>query len=81
MSALFLELTRTILLLSSYPLTFRLRMIFSLVVIAPHGEVGKALPVVMLATLKLLVSVDAVIKVKLIIAPLQTNHYGPPTCV
>ena len=40
------------LLLPSY---FRLRMIFSMVVIAPHGEVGKAFPVVRLATHKLLV--------------------------
>ena len=76
MSALFLELARTILLLSSYPLTFRLRMIFSMVVIAPHGEAGKAFPVVRLATHKLLVSVDAVIGVKLITTPLKTNHYN-----
>ena len=56
-------------------------MIFSMVVIAPHGEAGKAFPVVRLATHKLLVSVDAVIGAKLITTPLQTNHHGPPTCV
>ena len=51
MSALFLKLDRTGLFLSS-PL-------------APHGEVGKALPVVRLATKKLLVSVDAVVGLEL----------------
>ena len=56
-------------------------MIFSMVVIAPHGEAGKAFPVVRLAPHKLLVSVDAVIGAKLITTPLQTNHHGPPTCV
>ena len=46
MSALFLELARTVLFLSSSPHTFRLRMISSIVVLAPHGEVAKTLPVV-----------------------------------
>ena len=57
MSALFLELARTVLFLSSSPHTFRLRMISSMVVFAPHGEVAKTLPVVRLATHKLIVSV------------------------
>ena len=43
------------------PLTFRLRMICSMVVLAKHEEVEKALPVARLATHKLLVSVDAVV--------------------
>ena len=46
-----------------------------MVVIVSHGEVGKAFPVVRLAQPKLLVSVDAVIDVKLITTPLKTNHY------
>ena len=58
MSALFLELVRTVLFLSSSPHMFTLRMISSMVVLAPHGEVTKALPVVRLATHNLLVSVD-----------------------
>ena len=62
MSALFLELARTVLFLSSYPHMFRLRM----VVLAPHGEVAKTLPVVGLATHKLFVSVDAVVGVELL---------------
>ena len=58
MSALFLELARTLLFLSSSPHMFRLRMISSMGVLAPHGEVAKALHVVRLATHKLLVSDD-----------------------
>ena len=61
MSALFLELARIILFLSSSPHMFRSRMISSIVVLAPHGEVSKTLPVVRLATQKLIVSVDAVV--------------------
>ena len=57
MFALFLELARTVLFLSSSPHTFRLRMISSMVVLAPHGEVPKALTEARLATNKLLVSV------------------------
>ena len=41
MSVLFLELARIVLFLSSSPHTFRLRMISSMLVLAPHGEVGK----------------------------------------
>ena len=66
MSALFLELARTILFLSSSPHTFRLRMISSMVILAPYGEVAKTLPVVRLATHKLIVSVDAVVWVELL---------------
>ena len=61
MSSLFLELARTVLFLSSSPYRFRLRMISSMVVLAPHGEVAKTLPVARLATHKLIVSVDVVI--------------------
>ena len=63
MSALFLELARAALFFSSSPHTFRLRMIFSIVVLALLGEVAKSLPVVRLATHKLIVSVDAVVGV------------------
>ena len=37
-----------------------------MVVLAPHGEVAKTLPVVMLATHKPIVSVDAVVGVELL---------------
>ena len=74
MSALFLELAIIILLLSSSHNTFRLRMISSMVVLAPHGEVAKTLPVVRLATHKLIVSVDSVVGVEL----LATNLTGKP---
>ena len=60
MSALFLELNRTVLFLSS-PL-------------APHGEVAKDLPVVRLATKKLLVSVDAVVGLELLATTLADKH-------
>ena len=63
MSALFLELTRTVLFFSSSYHTFRLRMISSMVVLAPLEEVAKTLPVVRLATYKLIVSADAVVEV------------------
>ena len=74
MSALFLELARTVLFLSSSPHTFRLRMISSMVVLAPHGEVAKTLPVVRLATHKLIVSVDAVVGVELLATTLAGKH-------
>ena len=69
MSAIFLELNRTILFLSS-PL-------------APHGEVEKALPVVRLATKKLLVSVDAVVGLELFAITLADKHMATvlPNCV
>ena len=63
-SALFLELTRTVLSLCYSPLTFKLRMISSIVILAPHGEVAKALSVARLATYKFLVSVDAVVGIE-----------------
>ena len=74
MSALFLELARTIVFLSSSLHTFRLRMISSMVVLAPHGEVAKPLPVVRLATHKLIVSVDAVVRVKILATTLAGKH-------
>ena len=69
MSALFLELDRTVLFLSS-PL-------------APHGEVAIDLPLVRLATKKLLVSVDAVVGLKLHGTPLADKHMATvlPNCV
>ena len=69
MSALYLELARTVLFLSS-PL-------------APHGEVSKALPVVRLATKNLLVSVDAVVGLKLLATTLAYKHKATllPNCV
>ena len=74
MSALFLELARTDLFLSSSPHTFRLRMISALVVLAPHGKVAKTLPVVRLATHKHVVSVDAVVRVELLATTLAGKH-------
>ena len=74
MSALFLELARTVLFLSSSPNTVRLRMISSMVVLAPHGEVARTLPVMRLATHKLLVSVDAVVGLELLATTLADKH-------
>ena len=79
MSALFLELARTILFLSSSPHTIRLRMISSMhciamVFLSPNGEVAKTLLVVRLATHKLIVSVDAVVGVELLATTLAGKH-------
>ena len=74
MSALFLELARTVLFLSSSPHTFSLRMISSMVVHALHREVAKTLPAVRLARHKLIVSVDAVVGVKLLATTLASKH-------
>ena len=74
MSALFLELARPVLFLSSSPQTFRMRMISSMVVLAPHGEVAKNLLVLRLAILKLIVSVDAVFGVELLSTTLAGRH-------
>ena len=74
MSALFLELARTFLFLSSSPPKFRLRIISSMVVLAPHGEVAKTLPVVRLATHKLIVADDAVVGVELLATTLAHKH-------
>ena len=74
MSVLFLELARTILFLSSSPHTFKLRMISSMVVLAPNGKVAKTLPVVRLAAHKLIVSVDAVVGVELLATTIAGKH-------
>ena len=74
MSALFLELVRIVLFLSSSPNTFRLRMISSMVVLAPHGKVAKTLPVVRLPIHKLIESVDAVVGVELLATTLSGKH-------
>ena len=74
MSALYLELARIVLFLYSSPLMFRLRIISSMVVLAPHGEVAKAHPVVSLATHKLLVSVHAVVGLELLATTLADKH-------
>ena len=73
MSALFLEVARTVLFFSS-PRMLRLRMISSIVVLAPLGEVSKTLPVVWLATHKLIVSVDAVVGVERLATTLAGKH-------
>ena len=69
MSALFLELARVALFFSSSPHTFRLRMIFSILVLDPLGEVAKSLPVV-----RLIVSVDSVLGVELLATTLAGKH-------
>ena len=74
MSFLLLEPARTTLFLSSSPHTFRLRMVSSMVVLAPHGGVVKTLPMVRLATHKLIVSVDAVVGVELLATTLAGKH-------
>ena len=74
MSALFLEPSRTVHFLSCSPHMFRLRMISSMLVLAPHGKVAKTLPVVRLATHKLIVSVDAVVGVELLATTLAGKH-------
>jgi hypothetical protein len=74
MSALFLELARTGLFLSSSPHTLRERMIFSRVVLAPLRVVPYTLPVVRLATHKLIVSVDAVVGVELLATTFAGKH-------
>ena len=61
-------------LLQTSPLTLKLRMISSIVVLAPHGEVAKTLHVVRLATHKLIVSVDAVVGVELLATTLADKH-------
>ena len=74
MSAPFLELARTVLFLSSSPHMFRLRIISAKVVLAPHGEVAKTLPMGRLATYKLFVSVDAVVEFELLATTLAGKH-------
>ena len=65
MSALFLDLARTVPFLSSFAHTFRLRKISSMVVIAP---------VVRLSPHKLIMSVDAVVGVELLTTTLAGKH-------
>ena len=74
MSALFLKLARAALFLPSSPHTFRLRMIFSIVVLAPLGEVAKSIIEVRIATHKLIVSVDSVVGVELLDTTLAGKH-------
>ena len=74
MSALFLELARAALFFSFSPHTFRLRMIFKILVFAPLGEMAKTLPVARLSTHKLLVSVDTVVGVELLATTLAGKH-------
>ena len=45
-----------------------------MVVLAPHGEVAKTLPVLRLATHKLIVSVDAVVGVELLSTTFAGKH-------
>ena len=56
---------------------FRLRMISSTVVVAPHGEVAKTLHVVRLATHKLIVTVDADVRVELLATTLKSKNMAP----
>ena len=65
MSALFLKPARFVLFHSFFPVTFKLRMISTMVVLAPHGEVAKSFPLARL-THMLLVSVDAVAGLELL---------------
>ena len=76
MSALFLKLARAALFFSSSLHMFKLRMIFSIVVFAPLGEMAKTLPVVRLATHMLIVSVGAVVGVELLATTLAGKHIG-----
>ena len=45
-----------------------------MVVLAPHGEVAKTLPVLRLTTQKLIVSVDALVRVELLATTLAGKH-------
>ena len=74
MSALFLELARATLFSSSSSHTFILRMIFSIVVLNPPGEVATSLPVPKFATHKLIVSVDAVLGFEILVTTLASKH-------
>ena len=53
---------------------FRLMTISLIMVLAPHGEVAKALPVVRLATNNLLVFVGAVVLIELLATILADKH-------
>ena len=80
MFALFLELARAALFFSSSPHMFRLRMIFSIVVLAPLGEMAKSPPVVRLATHKLILSIDAVPDLGLNFLPQPLHANTLPLC-
>ena len=58
-------------------------MSFTLLPLAPHRKVAKALPVAMLATKNLLVSVDAVADLELLATALADKHMATelPNCV
>ena len=77
MSALFPELAIFVLFLSSFPLMFKLRMISTIMVLAPHGEVAKTLLLVRLATHKLHVPVDDVAGLDLLTTTLAYKHMAP----
>ena len=83
MSALFLELEQNRPLPLLFPSHVQIEEISSMVVIAPHGEVAKTLPVVRLATHKLIVSVDTVVGVELLARTLAGKHMATvvPNCV
>ena len=76
MSALFLEMVRTILFLSYSRLRFRFGIISSMVDLAPCGDVAKPLPAARkaLAMRKLLGSVAAVVGLQLITSTLGDKH-------
>ena len=74
MCALFFDLVRNVLSLSSSPKTFKQRMISSRVVLAPHVKFSRALPVVRIATHKLLVSVIDVVGLELLSITLANKH-------
>ena len=78
MSALFLELVRTVLFLSSSPHTFRLRMISSMVVLAPDGEVAKTLLWWGLPHKSLLCLLMMLLGLNFLTQPLQANTW--PLC-
>ena len=74
MSALFMVLARTVLFLPFFPITFRFRLISSMVVLAPHGEVAKAFPVARLDTNKLIVSMDSIAGLELLATILADKY-------
>ena len=59
--------------ISSLPST---NCLSAMVILAHHGEVAKALPVVRLATHKLLVSIDAFVGVELLATTLADKEHG-----
>ena len=51
-----------------------------MVVLAPHGEIAKKIPLVRLVTHKLIVSVDAVVGVELLASILADKHTATVHC-